>query len=92
MTPPEASRLDNTPDHLNLQATIQGALGSLPLLLITSRETHQADYEQQVAHGNIILHSTAFAIIIAAPIGLLVIALLGPIWLSKVGPATYLRT
>ena len=63
---------------------MQGALGSLPLLLIQSRETKAADYNEQVEHGNIILHSTAFSIIIAAPIGLLVIALLGPVWLSKV--------
>ena len=67
-----------------VQATVQGALGSLPLLLIQSRETRAADYDEQVEHGNVILHSTAFAIIIAAPIGLLVIALLGPVWLSKV--------
>ena len=46
----------------------------------------KAGVAEQVEHGNIILHSTAFAIIIAAPIGLLVIALLGPVWLTKVHP------
>ena len=67
------------------QATIQGALGSLPLLLIQSSSTLKGkpNYQEYTEWGNDILHATAFAIIIAAPIGLLCIALLGPLWLSK---------
>ncbi|KAK9814951.1 hypothetical protein WJX73_002939 [Symbiochloris irregularis] len=67
------------------KATIQGALGSLPLLLITSSPEIKArpNYAAYESWGNDILHSTAFSIIIAAPVGLLCIALLGPVLLSK---------
>lgn len=70
-----------------LQATIQGALGSLPLLLINSSSQlkSRSNYPEYVSWGNDILHSTAFSIIIAAPVGLLCIALLGPVLLTKVG-------
>lgn len=67
-----------------VQATIQGALGSTPLMLIQARMRNKANYTEYEQWGNEILHATAFSIIISAPIGLLVIALLGPIWLKKV--------
>ena len=66
-----------------LQATIQGALGSAPLMLIQSRLRGTAKYAQYEVWGNDILHATAFSIIISAPVGLLVIALLGPVWLKQ---------
>ena len=67
-----------------MQATIQGALGSVPLLLIQSRLTHKADYAQYEKWGNEILHATAFSILITAPVGLLVIGLLGKTCLKQV--------
>jgi len=45
------------------------------------------DYAQYEVWGNQILHATAFSIILSAPIGLLVIALLGPVWLKEVRPS-----
>lgn len=69
---------------LDVQATIQGALGSAPLMLIQSRLKNKPDYAQYEDWGNVILHATAFSIILSAPVGLLVIALLGPVWLKQV--------
>ena len=69
---------------MNLQATIQGALGSAPLLLIQTRLVGRPDYAQYEVWGNQILHATAFSILLSAPIGLLVIALLGPVALKEV--------
>ena len=71
-------------DMLDVQATIQGALGSAPLMLIQSRLKNKPDYAQYEDWGNVILHATAFSIILSAPVGLLVIALLGPVWLKQV--------
>ena len=51
---------------------------------VQARDKHKPDYLQLEVYGNNILHATAFAIIISAPIGLLVIALLGPLMLEKV--------
>ena len=73
-----------------MQATIQGALGSAPLMLIQTRLRSKPDYEQYEEWGNVILHATAFSIILSAPVGLLVIALLGPISLKQACHATYL--
>ena len=67
-----------------MQATVQGALGSVPLLLIQSRLTRKADYAQYEKWGNEILHATAFSILITAPVGLLVIGLLGKTCLKQV--------
>ncbi len=73
-----------------MQATIQGALGSAPLMLIQTRLVGRPDYAQYEVWGNQILHATAFSIILSAPIGLLVIALLGPLWLKEVLSSTWL--
>ena len=73
-----------------VQATIQGALGSAPLMLIQTRLKGRPDYAQYEVWGNQILHATAFSIILSAPIGLLVIALLGPLWLKEVLSSTNL--
>lgn len=73
-----------------MQATIQGALGSAPLMLIQTRMKGRPDYAQYEVWGNQILHATAFSIILSAPIGLLVIALLGPLWLKEVLSSTWL--
>ena len=51
---------------------------------VQARDKHKPDFLQLEVYGNNILHATAFAIIISAPIGLLVIALLGPLMLEKV--------
>ena len=67
-----------------MQATIQGALGSVPLLLIQSRLSGKADYAQYETWGSEILHATAFSILITAPVGLLVIGLLGKTCLKQV--------
>ena len=67
-----------------MQATIQGALGSAPLALIQTRLKNKPDYAEYENWGNVILHATAFSIILSAPVGLLVIALLGPVWLKQV--------
>lgn len=67
-----------------MQATIQGALGSTPLMLIQARLRSKANFAEYERWGNEILHATAFSIIISAPLGLLIIALLGPVWLKKV--------
>ena len=67
-----------------MQATVQGALGSVPLLLIQSRLTKKADYVQYERWGSEILHATAFSILITAPVGLLVIGLLGKTCLKQV--------
>ena len=75
-----------------MQATIQGALGSAPLMLIQTRLKGRPDYAQYEVWGNQILHATAFSIILSAPIGLLVIALLGPLWLKEVRSSTFLST
>lgn len=72
-----------------MQATIQGALGSAPLMLIQTRLSNHPNYDQYEEWGNVILHATAFSIILSAPVGLLVIALLGPSWLKKACHATY---
>eukprot|EP00891_Asterochloris_glomerata_P004958 jgi/Astpho2/4958/e_gw1.00070.58.1_t len=66
------------------KATIQGALGSVPLLLIQSRLSGKADYAQYETWGSEILHATAFSILITAPVGLLVIGLLGKTCLKQV--------
>ncbi|KAK9818378.1 hypothetical protein WJX72_011662 [[Myrmecia] bisecta] len=68
------------------KATIQGALGTAPLLLIQSNKQGDADYAQYQAWGEDILNVCVFAIILLAPIGLLVIALLGPRWLPQGAP------
>ena len=73
-----------------MQATIQGALGSAPLMLIQTRLKGRPDYAQYEVWGNQILHATAFSIILSAPIGLLVIALLGPLWLKEVLSSAWL--
>ena len=67
-----------------MQATVQGALGSVPLLLIQSRLSKKADYAQYEKWGSEILHATAFSILITAPVGLLVIGLLGKTCLKQV--------
>lgn len=72
-----------------MQATIQGALGSAPLMLIQTRLKSKPDYDQYEQWGNMILHATAFSIILSAPVGLLVIALLGPISLKQACHALY---
>lgn len=67
-----------------VQATIQGALGATPLMLIQSNLKQRPNFEQYEVWGEDILHATALSIIFTAPIGLLVVALLGPHWLHRV--------
>ncbi|KAK9826675.1 hypothetical protein WJX74_009403 [Apatococcus lobatus] len=69
------------------KATIQGALGATPLMLINSNLKQRSDFAKYQVWGEDILHATALSIIFTAPIGLLVVALLGPHWLRQGSPA-----
>ena len=66
------------------KATVQAALAAVPLDMVLSSMT-AADplYEEYVTWGKDILTTAVFSIILTAPIGLVVIAQLGPAWLSN---------
>jgi Kef-type K+ transport system membrane component KefB len=66
------------------KATVQAALGSVPLDLVLSKmsPTHP-DYDKYVKWGNDIVVIAVVAILITAPIGLIVFDKLGPLWLEK---------
>ncbi len=67
-----------------VQATIQGALGTAPLLLIQANKRSAPNFAEYEEWGEDILNVCVFAIILLAPVGLLIIALLGPRWLDLV--------
>lgn len=66
------------------KATVQAALGSVPLDLIVSKMSpNHPKYNNYVKWGNDIVVIAVLAILITAPIGLIVFNKLGPIWLDK---------
>ena len=62
------------------KATVQAALGSVPLDLVNEYKPDDKDFKEWAEN---ILTTAVFSIILTAPIGLLVINKLGPRWLSK---------
>ena len=69
------------------KATVQAALGSVPLDLIhkSMRKEHD-DYYQYEKWGNAILVTAVMSVLVTAPIGLLAISTFGPRWLDKLDP------
>jgi hypothetical protein len=66
------------------KATVQAALGSIPLALIEENISKEdADYEEYQKWGKDILVTAVFAILITAPIGVICIDYFGPRWLEK---------
>jgi len=71
------------------KATVQAALGSVPLDMIQNtlnRQDDPAKYDEYTQHGLDILTVAVFSILATAPIGLVVIQQLGPRWLEKEQP------
>jgi len=65
------------------KATVQAALGSLPLNLIEAKKfDNKEEREEMLEFGQAILTTAVFSILITAPIGLIVIQQLGPRWLE----------
>lgn len=65
------------------KATVQAALSSVPLELITNMiSSSDPKYEIYIEWGNNILTTAVLSILITAPIGLLAIQLLGPMFLN----------
>lgn len=61
------------------KATVQAALGSVPLTLVEEVMDHDdPDFDKYEKWGNDILVTAVFSILITAPIGLVVISELGP--------------
>eukprot|EP00929_Paragymnodinium_shiwhaense_P108170 TRINITY_DN744_c0_g1_i2.p1 TRINITY_DN744_c0_g1~~TRINITY_DN744_c0_g1_i2.p1 ORF type:complete len:527 (-),score=128.55 TRINITY_DN744_c0_g1_i2:313-1893(-) len=71
------------------KATVQAALGGIPLSLVRSTLHHDdPHFKQYEEWGMAILTTAVFSILITAPIGLLVIQNLGHRWLSYDGAPT----
>ena len=69
------------------KATVQAALASVPLDMVkVSMEKTHMDYNKYYDWGQVILTTAVFSIICTAPVGLIVIAKLGPKWLTYDGP------
>jgi NhaP-type Na+/H+ or K+/H+ antiporter len=69
------------------KATVQAALGGIPLSLVRTTMHHDdPQYKQYEEWGMSILTTAVFSILITAPIGLLVIQNLGHRWLTYDGP------
>lgn len=67
------------------KATVQAALGSVPLDLIKNELDRDEDpdkYDEYTQYGSDILTTAVFAILITAPAGLIIIQQLGPRWLE----------
>eukprot|EP00397_Hematodinium_sp_SG-2012_P017740 GEMP01018151.1.p1 GENE.GEMP01018151.1~~GEMP01018151.1.p1 ORF type:complete len:344 (+),score=57.82 GEMP01018151.1:609-1640(+) len=65
------------------KATVQAALGSLPLEMVADHITDDKQVAQYRSWGVDILTTSVLSIILTAPIGLLVIQLLGTKWLRR---------
>lgn len=65
------------------KATVQAALGSIPLTLIEESMEGEKDYDEYKKWGEEILVTAVFAILITAPIGVICIDYFGPRWLHK---------
>jgi len=68
------------------KATVQAALASVPLdMVLDSMHEEDDNYAEYVKWGKDILTTAVFSIILTAPIGLIVIQKLGPLWLTNDG-------
>ena len=65
------------------KATVQAALASVPADLIDEYMADKPDYLKYKAWGQAIITISVFSIILTAPVGLIIINLLGPRWLSR---------
>jgi NhaP-type Na+/H+ or K+/H+ antiporter len=66
------------------KATVQAALGSVPLDLIrTNLDEDDPDYDKYERWGSVILVTAVMSILVTAPIGLVAISVLGPRWLER---------
>jgi len=66
------------------KATVQAALGSVPLdLILTTMDKNDKDYELYKSYGERILVTAVVAILVTAPIGLICINALGHKWLNN---------
>lgn len=65
------------------KATVQAALCSLPLSTIKEKLSGSSNFDELIVFGEIIMTISTLAIIITAPIGLLSIQYLGPLFLTK---------
>ena len=65
------------------KATVQAALGPLALDTAKTLGSDRADGPELITYGEIVLTVAVLVILITAPIGAIVIRLLGPKWLSK---------
>lgn len=65
------------------KATVQAALASDPLETILEHKQDEANFDEWEKWGNDILTTAVFSIILTAPLGMLIINILGPRWLSK---------
>ncbi|CAM9392590.1 unnamed protein product, partial [Ectocarpus fasciculatus] len=66
------------------KATVQAALGSVPLDIIRESFSEDDDeFDKYERWGNAILVTAVMSILVTAPIGLLAISILGPRWLEK---------
>jgi NhaP-type Na+/H+ or K+/H+ antiporter len=64
------------------KATVQAALGSVPLAMVHHNMKDSPDFEQFEKWGNDIVATAVFSILLTAPAGLIVIQKLGPRWLT----------
>mmetsp|Transcript_57943 Transcript_57943/g.163612 ORF Transcript_57943/g.163612 Transcript_57943/m.163612 type:complete len:606 (+) Transcript_57943:111-1928(+) len=77
------------------KATVQAALGSVPLELAKTLIDKDADpdkYNSYIKHGTNIVTIAVFAILITAPAGLIIIQKLGPRWLERSDVVTEFKT
>jgi len=65
------------------KATVQAALASDPLETIMESKTGEPDFDKWQQWGNEILTTAVFSIILTAPLGMMIINVLGPRWLSR---------
>jgi NhaP-type Na+/H+ or K+/H+ antiporter len=65
------------------KASVQAALGAIPLAKILEEKADEPDFEDWKAWGSDILTTAVLSIILTAPLGLLAIQHLGPKWLEK---------
>jgi NhaP-type Na+/H+ or K+/H+ antiporter len=73
------------------KATVQAALGSVPLSLVRDglkREDDPAKFDRYEQWGIDILTTAVFSILLTAPVGLIVIQQFGPRWLEYSPPTT----
>ena len=67
----------------DVEATVQEALASDPLETILEHKHDEANFDEWEQWGNEILTTAVFSIILTAPLGMLIINILGPRWLTQ---------